>query len=1040
MAVAMVVSAVTAAPIPVSQSESWLRWVIPLPKEARIARQITLPSAGVRLVLRAGAGEIERNALRKLSNLFIEKSGTDGNKGQAFEILLGVCDAQGRINGVAVPDAARLNELPNKEQAYLIRFIGTDRLVLAALNECGVFYAALTLRQLIESKFSGEQVTLPLAEITDWPDMAERGLWVSSTGVEGGGPGIVKILSIEWMTERKMNLVEFHTLHRVSSNGTPAVAIDRAKLCRGRLYAVKMVPIISHLNGMGRLGVYDAYPDLRGKGEKAVWRERKGPQEVENAVLTTTLYAPCASNPKLHEILAGWMRGYASYEGVRDISCWLGELSLRCECAECAKSDQFTLEARAFVKAWRLAVKDYPDLRIRVLLTQGSYKFNDKVLAELPPEVGATYYDGGKTYDSSPEPMIYPLLADYAVKGGWLGCYPQLTPSWRIVSPWSCPQFIKFRMTEFVDKKVTSLAGYVVYDNRNYDFNVTAAAEWSWNAHGRDEREFALAWATRQGLAPDETADWAVMLGRVSWELYGARLVESYFFKDRIGAMVAARAKLPFGKGLFKYIADEQQLRNNLETCRQALNIAEGIGSPAMVAETKVILTYYQMLTEISGICVLLADHAQIAAAEQMQLQQHMNRLVIAGTLNSEALFDWERAVQVGSGGTRMRDGVQATDNILRSVAKALKPFGIRDSSSMLAEQKIGAWTPNDFKEQARITNTFDVTDFIQGPGRYLVTLQYTGGFNGIGISRAALIAMPKNDAGKRTELSVDQHAGSTGNKSSNNIYELKLDEYTGDCRYFVAVTISGVRPQDQKQGQGGGEGVVRMRRVRDLDWQIQVMQVAPAAAVASSTLFSGKGIRVGVFAGGYGSGSIVELLKKTDGFDAATISMGHFREHGCDVVVLPNLRWDSIPETFVKDIEEFISTGGGVITMHDAVGYRSKPNLCKSVCAGGNNHVREETWKIVAQHPVTAGLPSGKNLTQNYYDHILLVPGPDGKVLALSSKTEQPIVIAGDYGKGRYVACGLLIGVAGSDTRDTAPNQDEAILLCNAVRWCAQK
>ena len=63
--------------------------------------------------------------------------------------------------------------------------------------------------------------------------------------------------------------------------------------------------------------------------------------------------------------------------------------------------------------------------------------------------------------------------------------------SWRIVCPWSGPQFIKYRMTEFVDKNLKCLVGYATPNNRLYDFNVTAAAEWSWNAHGRDERAFA---------------------------------------------------------------------------------------------------------------------------------------------------------------------------------------------------------------------------------------------------------------------------------------------------------------------------------------------------------------------------------------------------------------------------------------------------------------------------------------------------------------------------------------------------------------------
>ena len=362
-------AAAWSAPVaePAQNVAGWLNWLIPLPKEVSLREQVTLPADEVKITLAAGGGEIEQNAARRLRNVFLEKAGAGAEAGSGFEILLGICDAGGRIGQVLVPGAARLRDLPNREQAYLIRPDGAGRLVLAALDPQGLYYAASTLRQLLESKFHGDDVTLPLATVTDWPDMGERGEWGGSSTRD-----------IAWMAERKMNLVEFHTTHEVDEKGNAVAEISRSLLRRGRLNAVKMVPIISHLNGMGRRGVYQAYPELRGKGQKAIYKSD-----------STELWAPCASNPKLHEILAGWMRGYAA-QGAGDISCWLGELTQHCECEACSKTGQFALETRAFVKAWQIARKDYPDLRIRILTTQGSYTTNDRVLAEVPPELGVT--------------------------------------------------------------------------------------------------------------------------------------------------------------------------------------------------------------------------------------------------------------------------------------------------------------------------------------------------------------------------------------------------------------------------------------------------------------------------------------------------------------------------------------------------------------------------------------------------------------------------------------------------------------------------
>ncbi len=793
----------------VGDTTEWLRWLIPLPKEVSIQQQVELPSADVRITLAEGAGELQRSAARNLRALFQQKAGTEADAGDGFEILLGVCNAQGRIGDLAVPDAARLRRLPNREQGYVIRPVGTDRLVLAAADAPGLFYAALTMRQLLEPKFRGEHVTIPLAVVTDWPDMAERGEW-----------GCSSTRDIEWMAQRKMNLVEFHTTHEVDEKGVPVTAIDRAILRRGRLNAVKMVPIISHLNSMGRRGVYRAYPELRGKGKRAEYRSH-----------STVLWAPCASNPKLHEILAAWMRGYAEY-GVDDISCWLGELKQRCECEKCAKAGQYALETRAFVKAWRIAREDYPELRIRILTTQGSYDSNDRVLAEIPPEVGVTYYDGGRTYDSSREPMIYALLEEYASEGRWLGCYPQLTPSWRITSPWSCPQFVKYRITEFVDKKLVSLGGYVVPDNRLFDFNVTAAAEWSWNAHGRDEREFALAWATRKGFPkPEAVADWAVMLGPVSWDIYGARLVERYFFRrGAIQRMVAARARPKFGEGPFRYIPDATHLENNLRICHQAMRLADRSGSAAVKAETRVVMTYYEMLDQLCRISSLLAERGTPDADQRQVLQTHLNRLTLAGALNVEALRDWEGAVMVGAGLSRFREGVQATQDSVDAVASVLTPLGIRNPTGLVMSRKIGGWELDDFREQAMIEKTFDVTEQLAGPGTYVVTFQYTGGWNGAGTHRAALVAEPKADGEDAVEISVDEHQGSTGHQSRENVYSLRLDSYDPASRYYIVARFRGTRPQDQQPGRTGCSGAVYLHRQRDPDWQVRLMNVRPAS------------------------------------------------------------------------------------------------------------------------------------------------------------------------------------------------------------------
>ena len=214
---------VNVSPVSTGEVQSWLHWVIPLPKEVKIDQQVTLPASDVKLTFYGHTGVLEQNALRKLRSLFLDMAGVDGSEGGEFEILLGICDKAGRLGDITVPDTNRLSKLLNKEQAYLIRPMGANRLVLTALDSRGLFYAALTMRQLLESRFKGDNITIPLAVITDWPDLAERGEWGGSSTRD-----------IEWLAERKMNLVEFHSLHKVTDDGKAISAISRSLLRRGK--------------------------------------------------------------------------------------------------------------------------------------------------------------------------------------------------------------------------------------------------------------------------------------------------------------------------------------------------------------------------------------------------------------------------------------------------------------------------------------------------------------------------------------------------------------------------------------------------------------------------------------------------------------------------------------------------------------------------------------------------------------------------------------------------------------------------------------
>jgi hypothetical protein len=230
--------------------------------------------------------------------------------------------------------------------------------------------------------------------------------------------------------------------------------------------------------------------------------------------------------------------------------------------------------------------------------------------------------------------------------------------------------------------------------------------------------------------------------------------------------------------------------------------------------------------------CAMLAEGSPADAAARTALQQEMNRFALAGVLNTDALRNWERSVRVGAGQGRFLEGVQATTDTVQAAAAALAPLGIRNPAPSIGRLQIGQWDSPDFAQQAAITKTFDVTPAVIGPGTYEVTFLYTTGWNGLGVDRVALAAQPVK-GGTPVEMAVDEHTGSTGARSTGNVYSLMLREHSPQARYLIVAGVRGTRPREQKPGHTGCSGAVYLRRQRDPDWQLQLMSVAPTTPPA---------------------------------------------------------------------------------------------------------------------------------------------------------------------------------------------------------------
>jgi hypothetical protein len=765
----------TAVAQPVKISREWTKRVIPLPKKMDISRagEVACNPTEIFLTTPRLDDPLLETAVKILRRIAVG--------GRGFQIRLTLADG-------SCPDKVRraIRELPNSDQAYAIEPIiergKMTGLLLAANNPLGLLYAARTLDQLVAPpREPSLKLEIPEVTIVDWPDLDERGEWGGNAAQD-----------LAWLAERKLNVVEVHPKLGFNADGSPSADLDRGLLTEASRVGVKIVPIILHLEQLAATGLFKYHPEV------AATPDPSKPLPTD--------YTPgvCFSNPKTVDLLAGWMRLLLDLPGVSEIDVWLSEMEGKCFCPKCLGQDQFVMETRGIINAFEKVRLQRPRASLRILLTQASYESNDKVLASVRPDTKVIYYDGGKTYDSSHRPMIYPLLETYAANH-WLGVYPQLTNSWRTVFPFSSPQFILARMREFASKNLRSVIGYATPSNRYYEFNITAAAEWGWSSQGRTAGEFAEAYATRKGIPdPARFAAWAQRLGEVGWKLAGSRSLEGLIFGAggqtpadgglEPGPLAKTLKNLKWGGELLAEFADEKDFGDSLVQARVAQKTAAEIGDPRVTDESECVLGAMEFLASLKEISNIWQSGR---APDKSALEKALQNMDFSAKRLTASLYRWGMRVNPvprASLPSRFRDTVDcaasAADQEWRLAAQA----GITDPRPEFRRRPALRWTENDFAAGETATLWSDVSGLLAGAGEYDVTLQFLNGAAGVSTRSVSLLRGQTPDTAE--VIDADAWSFQVGRWNNSIDYWLTLSPEKAAARpgdrYFLKVELGG--------------------------------------------------------------------------------------------------------------------------------------------------------------------------------------------------------------------------------------------------------
>jgi len=623
----------------------WLKHLTPLPRAITISSKLTLDRADIGVTGNTNGSKVIEQAVSEFSRLL--DSPTTTAKRPKFKITF-------QLGGA---EADALKGLKNSDQAYrIVPENGGSGLRLIGLTDRGLYYAGKTLQQLLRARLTTRSVEIPLVNVKDWPEMQTRGLWGSDS-----------FDWLPWLAERKLNYQE--NISRVWVDPNTKRGHARVKsgteqlLTLGPRMGIEHAPVVLHLEQLEHTGLFAAYPNLRGKdGGKPG--------------------AICYSQPEFVGVLVDWITELGSQPAIERVDVWMTEnLNNQggCKCEKCSKGNWALAEARTVIAAWREAQKRKPDLGLRVLTSEATYKDSAAVFAEIPPEVGIWYYHSLLTYTTRKAGMIHGAVLKTAQAGHWVGVCPNLVARIGWAQPFTSPQFVHARATEFTSKGLSGMIGYATPRTVLGRFNIEAAMEWLWNPAGRTPREFARSWAVRENIRdPDKFADWTDLVGPVSWAIYGSEWPAGELRKAISGvAPLLEKGELP-ALGEFKWgiygspwgdIKTPAELDAGAAATERGVKLAREIGAEEFIQESLVLQGYADSLKALWALKQLVTKQG-IAPDKLTDAREQFANYDRALEQARTALRAWENAVMAES---RHRGLTDSAIETLQTMSREMK-------------------------------------------------------------------------------------------------------------------------------------------------------------------------------------------------------------------------------------------------------------------------------------------------------------------------------------------------------------------------------
>ncbi|MCF6176974.1 MAG: glycoside hydrolase family 20 zincin-like fold domain-containing protein [Victivallaceae bacterium] len=578
------------------------RQLFPLPKEVKFGQKLFSFAPGTcQLAITTKLNTTERQFVSNFKQQWQKKFHTSlkqsANTKSKLQLIIVKSDSHTAV-GV---NLKRIQQLPNSAQAYTVSTVISDgnlKIYLIFNDSPGLYYALETFNQLLADGSSNKKLVLPAITITDWPDIRYRGMW----GGVRYPTGKLMAKELADFSAMKLNYWERPRMKVMlnSQNQVYYNALTPKLLTAAERYNIKLEPYITHLSGL-----FSSH-----------WASHLGKLKDQLTAKGTKSYGKvwCWHKTESQEMLYQMMLKAAGTPGLKSLSIWLSEWGgTACQCDQCKGNvhDYFIMETANILKAYRRVKKSYPHLQLTILTTQTSYKFQDEILAMIPPEIHLDFYGGsgkGNTYQTTNQSILAGYPVEKLLKRGYkLGVLPLVISSHAPAIgqfPFYTPSLIKMRMSEVYRKKLERVIAYLPYNLYQHDINIQAVGEYAWNSNGRSLEQFAVSWSARQdNKYPAKTGKIITLLD------HPGRILSMGIHADKfsnpltrlVDRLLEVKSKYSAYFALLQGIDSKDKVtatENLLNDCQQALKLATQTGNQRLIAAAKLLRQWMRILHE----------------------------------------------------------------------------------------------------------------------------------------------------------------------------------------------------------------------------------------------------------------------------------------------------------------------------------------------------------------------------------------------------------------------------------------------------------